>query len=785
MQGASRPPSAEIFGALQRGVQAHNRGNVAEAEALYRSVLRSDPHNFPALNMLGILQSQRGNFAEAITLLERALKVNPQSADAYANLAHIYFQSGNLQQAAASYVRAIAIKPDFALAHSNYSGVLRSLGRLQEALSHCDQALAAQPNFVNALNNRANVLFDLQRHPEALAGYENTISLAPGMPQAWLGRGNCLMELSRHAEAQSAYDTALRLNQGLAEAWIGRGNSASALRRHGEAEAAYEKALALDPRLTHALIGLGNAFGAMGRHDAAADAYRRAVGVSPESAAAWLALATAMRGLRRHDDALAACEKALAIDPAIKRAEGLRFLTKLNIWEWRDFDRDRSSLVGTNQATAMTAPFAMICATSSSSDQLKCAELYVAQAHPPSTLGVERSASGAHERINVAYLSADFGEHAVSLLTAGLFEHHDRSRFRTIGISLGRDDKSGMRDRIRSSFETFIDVAALGDAEVATSMRELGVDIAVDLMGYTEGSRPEILARRAAPIQVNYLGYPATMGAPFIDYMIADRFVIPVAQRDRYTEKIVYMPDTFQVNDSRRPPVERTPSREEYGLPAEAFIFCAFNTAHKITPLMFDIWMRLLRCVEHGVLWLVSNDGRAEDRLRQEAVSRGIASERLLFAPRTNYWDYLVRYRCADLFLDTLPFNGGTTVSDALWAGLPVVAASGEAFASRMAGSLLRAAGVPELVTESLSDYESLALKLASDRAMLADVKARLSANRGTCPLFDTARFARHVESAFRTMHDRHRRGERPEHIDVAGIGQDGVVPVAAGVPFR
>jgi protein O-GlcNAc transferase len=778
MQGVPRPPSADILAALQRAVQAHNRGNVAEAEALYRSVLAVDESNFPALNMLGILQGQRRNFAEAIILLKRASKVNPQSAEAYANLGHIYFQGGDLRQAAASYTQAIAIKPDFALAHSNYSGVLRSLGRLQEALSHCDKALAAQPNFVNALNNRANVLFDLQRYSDALAGYEKTISLAPQMPQAWLGRGNCLMELSRHVDAQSAYDKALVLNEGLAEAWLGRGNAANALRRHVEAESAYDKALALNPRLSDGWIGLGNALVAMGRFDAAADAYKRALGLSPESAKAWLALATAMHALRRHDDALAACEKALAIDPAIKRAQGLRFLAELSTWEWRNFDRDRSSLIaGGNQATAMTAPFAVICATSSSFDQLKCAERYVAEAHPPPARGIERGASRARDRITVAYLSADFGEHAVSLLIAGLFEHHDRSRFRTVAISFGRDDKSRMRDRIVGSFETFIDVGARSDLEVATLMRELEVDIAVDLMGHTESSRTGILAQRPAPIQVNYLGYPGTMGAQFIDYIVADRFVIPPEQRHHYTEKVVYMPDTFQVNDSQRPLVESRPSRAEHGLPAEAFVFCAFNTAHKITPLMFDIWMRLLSGVEHSVLWLVSNDRGAEDRLRQEAVARGVEPERLLFAPRTNYWDYLVQYRCADLFLDTLPFNGGTTVSDALWAGLPVISASGEAFASRMAGSLLRAAGLPELATESLQDYENLALRLAKDRTILADIKARLSADRSSCPLFDTARFAFHIESAFRSMYDRHRRGEQPEHLDVVGIGGAGAGP--------
>jgi protein O-GlcNAc transferase len=770
MQGVPPSTSAEIIGVLQRAVQAHNKGNLDEAEGLYRLVLKKDESNFTALNMLGILQGQRRNFGEATLFFERALQVNPRSAEACANLGHLYFQQGNLERAAATYARSLAIKPDFALAHSNYAGVLRSLGRAEEALSHCEKALAAQPNFVNALNNRANALFDLQRHQDALADYAKAISLAPTMPQAWLGRGNCLMELSRPVEAQAAYDKALGFAPGFTEAWLGRGNALAALRRHAEAKSAYDKALALDPRCADAWIGLGNVLLALGRYEDAGAAYKQALAVNPNSAKAWLAVATTAQALKRHDEAVAACEKALAIDAAIEHAEGMRFLAKLNTSDWRNLDDDRDRLIaGVNRGTLIASPFVMICATSSVQDQLKCAELFAAKRYPATAPHPEWKASGARDRINVAYVSADFGEHAVSLLTAGLFEHHDRSRFRTIAVSLGRDDRSKLRDRIKSSFETFVDAEARSDSEVVALMRELEVDIAVDLMGFTEGCRTGIFAQRAAAIAVNYLGYPGTMGVPYIDYIIADRLVIPDERRHHYSEKIARLPDTFQVNDSRRPPVEVPPSREECGLPAHAFVFCAFNTAHKITPLMFDIWMRLLKGVEHSVLWLVSNGREVENRLRQEVTSRGVGAERLIFAPRTNYWDYLKRYLCADLFLDTLPFNGGTTVSDALWAGLPVLACSGEAFASRMAGSLLRAVGLPELATASLQDYEGLGLKLASDRAMLADIKARLSANRDSSPLFDTARFCRHIESAFRTMYDRHRRGEPPADFDVVG----------------
>ncbi len=771
MQGVPRPLSPEMLGALQRAVQAHNKGSLDEAKTLYNHVLANDNGNFAALNMLGILLGQQRNYDEAIRLIERALKVNPQSAEACANLAHLHFEKGELEQAAAGYLRALAIKPDFALAHSNYSGVLRSLGRPHEALSHCDQALTAQPNFVNALNNRGNALFDLRRYEDALAAYESAMLRAPNLPQAWLGRGNCLMALSHHVEAKFAYEKSIELNGRLAEAWLGRGNSLTALRRHVDAHASYEKALAINPNLGDAWLGIGNVLLAQRRYDAAGAAFQRAVAANPNSAKARLAIATVMQALRRYDETIAACDGALALDPAATGVEGVRFLAKLNICDWRTFDTDRSQLVaGVNRGAPVALPFVMLCATSASSVQLKCAQRFAGEAYARALADPQRRDIGTHDRLNVAYVSGDFREHAVSLLMADLFERHDRSKIRTIAISFGPDDQSKMRDRLKRSFETFIDVDARSDSEVATLMRELDVDIAVDLMGHTEGSRTEILARRPAPIQVNYLGYPGTMGARFIDYIIADHFVIPREQRDHYAEKIVYLPDTFQANDGRRPSVEHAPSRAAHGIPSDAFVFCSFNATQKITPTMFDVWMRLLRGVERSVLWLVANDRGVEGRLRQEAAARGVGAERLLFAPRANYVDYLNRYRCADLFLDTLPFNGGTTVSDALWAGLPVLACSGEAYASRMAGSLMRTAGVPELVTDCLQEYENLALVLAKDPAMLADIKARLSLNRGTCTLFDTDRFRRHIESAYRVMYERYRRGEQPEHLDVATI---------------
>jgi predicted O-linked N-acetylglucosamine transferase (SPINDLY family) len=378
-----------------------------------------------------------------------------------------------------------------------------------------------------------------------------------------------------------------------------------------------------------------------------------------------------------------------------------------------------------------------------------------------------------HDRIRIAYLSADFRSHAVSHLLAGLIERHDRARFETIALSFGPDDGSEMRSRLSSAFERFIDVSDKSDREIAAMLRGLEIDIAVDLMGYTQDSRTGIFALRAAPVQINYLGYPGTMGADFMDYILADRTVIPERQQGDYAEKVVCLPDSFQPNDDARRIAERTPTRAEAGLPERGFVYCSFNNNYKITPAVFDIWMRLLRKIEGSVLWLRHSSTATADNLRREAGARGIDASRIVFAGQTKRLeDHLARHRLADLFLDTLPYNAHTTASDALWAGLPVVTCLGTTYAGRVAASLLHAVGLPELITQSLEDYEALALRLAMETDTLSAIKAKLARNRATHPLFDTDRYRRHLESAYATMWERYQRGEPPAAFCVEAMPQ-------------
>ena len=401
--------------------------------------------------------------------------------------------------------------------------------------------------------------------------------------------------------------------------------------------------------------------------------------------------------------------------------------------------------------------------------QLRCAQAYTAAKYPPAATPLCSGQPYTHPRLRLAYVSADFCEHALSYLLAGVFEAHDRARFEVWGIALKLGDGSAMATRVAAAFEHFVDASALSDNEVARLLREQEIDIAVDLTGHTQDARTAIFAAQPAPVQVNYLGYPGSMGAAYIDYIIADDFVIPEAARPHYAEQVVHLPDCFQGNDDQRVINAQPQTRAAHGLPEKSFIFCAFNNTYKLTPEFFDIWMRLLAAVPDSVLWLASGDASVQRNLRAEAEGRGIAPERLVFSPRIRYAEHLARLQLADLFLDTLPFNAGTTASDALRAGVPVLTCAGRAFSARMAGSLLRALGLPELITGSLAAYEARALELAANPAALSELRARLASNRTTHPLFDTRRFTRHLEQAYLAMQQRVDAGLPPDHLVISG----------------
>jgi predicted O-linked N-acetylglucosamine transferase (SPINDLY family) len=494
--------------------------------------------------------------------------------------------------------------------------------------------------------------------------------------------------------------------------------------------------------------------------------------LDPTSAETHYGRGIGLAELGHYETAAASFAKAVELVPNFPYALGGWLQLKLHQCDWTDWtgsvERVASSV---QQGDRVIIPFAFLAFCESTAAQLQCARVYVADSFPPVPPPIWAGRRRDTGPIRVAYLSADFRDHPVTQLLAGVLERQDRERFETLAVALRPPDDSALGQRVKAAARTFLDVSRESDTAVAQLMRAMQVDIAVDLQGFTLGTRAGIFAQRAAPIQVNYLGFAATMGAEYIDYIIADPVVIPAEAEGDYAEHVVRLPNCFLPYDNQQLIAADTPSRAEAGLPPEGFVFCAFNNQYKITPSMFDVWMRLLRETPGSVLWLRAAGAAVIANLRREAAARGIAAERLVFAPRVAAMeDHLARHRLADLFLDTAPYNAHATAINALWAGLPVLTYQGTTFAGRVGASLLRAVGLPELIADTLQEYEHLALTLANAPQSLAGIRARLADTRRTQPLFDTDRFCRNLEVAFVGMFERHRGGEPPANITIPGV---------------
>ena len=734
-----KPPSAanlhhsaeEAFAfalALFRG------GKFDQAERACTIILEHWSTYIAALHLRGLTRHKLRQFDGAVADCQQVLEQQPESAAAWNDLGNALSALQRHAQALDAFERALVIRPEFPEALNGCGAALSVQERHEEALARYDSALALKPDYVAALNNRAGVLARIGRREKALAGYDRAIALAPGSADLHYNRGSVLAALGRHHEALAGYDRALALRPGFAEAHNNRAGVLATLKRHQEAVASCTRALQIKPTLTEALKNRGGALSFLGRHEQAIDDL----------------------------------ERALELDSDLPFARGTLFHSKMHCCDWRNYDANAARIVaGVRANERVVEPFAFLGVSDCPADQLRCSRIWVRDQCPSSALPVPTGSWPAHRRIRVAYVASDLREHAVGYLIAGLLERHDRGRFEIVGVSLGVDDGSAMRSRLEKAFDRFVDVRAKSDQQVAQLLRDMEIDIAVDCNGFTTGARPAIFAMRPTPVQASYIGFPGTMGADYIDYLIADEVVIPRDLQGEYAENIVYLPDTYQANDSTRRIAERSPSRSDAGLPERAFVFCCFNNSYKIAPAIFDIWMRILHRVEGSVLWLIEGNASACRNLRREAAERSVSPDRIVFAPKIPSPDHLARHQLADLFLDTLPYNAHTTASDALWAGLPVLTCLGTTFAGRVAASLLQAIGLRELIADSLAEYESLALHLAGDCVRLARLRQQLSNQRDTWPLFDTPRFCRHMEAAYTQMWERHQRSERPAGFSV------------------
>jgi protein O-GlcNAc transferase len=794
--------SPQLQSMLQQAIQAFQGVNYDGADLILKEVLQNDINSADAVFELGIAYAKANRFMEASTIFcclqtyknndvripynlglihslqgkhqlalaayDLALKIQPDDAEALINKGSTFIDIKNYVLALEVLEKATQIRPDIPEAWSNKGIALNNLNLYQESISAYNEAIKLAPSYHEAWSNKGVTLNELKRYDEAITHYDKALSLKPDYAEAWSNKGVTLDELKRFDEAITHYDKALSLKPDYAEAWSNKGVTLNELKRYDEAITHYDKALSLKPDYAEAWSNKGVTLDELKRFDEAITHYDKALSLKPDYAEAWSNKGVTLNELKRYDEAITHYDKALSLKPNIDWAAGDLLHTKMKICSWLGLAeslKDISKKVVANEKVA--APFSLLALNDDALLHKKSSEIYIQSRYPFNpVLGpiLKRPES---QKIRVGYFSADFHNHATGYLMAELFELHDKSQFELVGFSFGPIANDEMRQRLEKSFDQLIEVGRKSDVEVAKLSRDLNIDIAVDLKGFTEDARTGIFSYRAAPIQVNYLGYPGTMGADYIDYIIADKTLITLDAQSSYSEKVVYLPNSYQVNDRKRAISEKQFTRHELGLPEDGFVFCCFNNNFKILPATFASWMRILKAVEGSVLWLLQDNSWAVENLKKEAEKQGITADRLVFAERLPLTEHLARHRQADLFLDTFPYNAHTTTSDALWAGLPVLTLMGRSFASRVAASLLNAIGLPELITSTQEEYGALAIELALHPKKLADAKLKLANNRMTTPLFDTPLFAKNLEAAYIKMHAQYFEDLLPECINL------------------
>ncbi|TCT21325.1 tetratricopeptide repeat protein [Thiobaca trueperi] len=593
-------------------------------------------------------------------------------------------------------------------------------GRTDEAARLFQAVLAAHPNHPAALYSLAVIAMDRADPEEALRLTETGVLAAPDFAPIWFAHATALRALGRQEEALANYDRALEIQPDYLEALTNSGVLLRELLRHGEALERFNRILTIDPNSTTALANC----------------------------------AILLTEFKQSEEAIKLFERLLALNPDFDYGLGLLCYERLHICDWTDYESQAARIIeGLRAGRRVCKTLALMAICDSAEDHFRAARIFAESYCPRQPIALWQGEQYKHDRIRIAYVSADLREHPVGHLMAGVFEHHDKSRFETIAISVGIDDQSRLRERMVKAFDHFIDARLMGSRQIAEKMREMEVDIAIDLSGYTADSRIHVFAYRPAPVQVGYLGYPGTLGTDYMDYIIADRHVIPEEHQPFYSERVLYLPESYLPTDDSIRISERTPTRAECGLPETGFVFCSFSHDYKITPSIFSVWMRLLNQVPGSVLWLMSRNELSQRNLRSEAGRHGVDPARLIFASRVpRIEDHLARYRQADLFLDTHPYNAHTTAADALMAGLPVVTYMGNAFPSRVAGSLLYSVGLGNLVGQSLEQYESLALELANNPEELLRIKVHLKESREAGRFFDSGKFCSNLEFLFLSL---------------------------------
>ena len=697
-------------------------------------MIQMQKQGLETLFIKGVNLHQQGQLEQAKIIYEQVLSRNPRHFETTFLLGVIAGQSKRPEIAIEFFRKAIEINPNYAEAHNNHGNALQELGRVSEALDCYARAIQIKPDFALAYYNQGNALKKLNRLNEALKCYDRAVVIQPDYIEAFIHRGNLLIELKRFEEALENYDQAISINPDIAEAHSNRGNALQELNRFDEAVASYDKAIYLKSEYATAYANRGNS----------------------------------LLQLKRLDEAVTSYQQAINFQPEAEYVLGTILNVQMQMCDWGCLEEVMSKLIkAVNENKKASPPFQVLSLTDSLDIQRKVAQIWIKDKCPVDPLPGGVFKLTRKEKIRLGYFSGDFREHAVSYLAAELFEVHDKNRFELIAFNYGPVDKSPISSRIENAFYEFKNVGHLTDSEIAFISREMKIDVAIDLSGLTQYGRTGIFSCRAAPVQISYLGYLGTIGCEEYDYLMADETLIPEESQQHYSEKIIYLP-SYQINDSKRKIADRIFIKKELRLPEKGFVFCCFNNNYKITPLVFDTWMRILKDVPESVLFLFADNKWVIKNLKSEAEKRGVSKARLIFAGHISRGEYLARYKVVDLFLDTLPYNAGTTASDALWTGLPVLTCFGESFASRMAASLLTALDLPELVTSSLEQYERIAVELALNPVKLSALREKLNHRKNTSILFDAVKMTRKIEEGYIAAYEHVFSGLPAEHIYIS-----------------
>lgn len=716
---------------LQQAVYHHQNKNYTEAKKLYKYLLKINSSNFDALMLLGFLHAETGEAEEAISFLSKAVKINDQSEPLCFNLAIAYMSRGQHQNAERFFRRVLTINPQNLKAIQELAAIESRKNNLDSAVGYYEKAIQISSFDADMYNDLALVIKRQKDYSRAIDLFRKSLELNPGNASALNNLGNLFVEIGELSQAQELFYAAVNI----------------------------------DPKLVGPYIGLGSVLEKRDLYLEAIDFYDKALQVDEKSIVALTNKAQALIRLGRYQDALVIFNEAHSLNPDFRNLCGSRIGTQLQLCEWSSLSKRIDELQQKiAQGLPATDPFVELTVMDAPKTQKRAAEIYFNDQFSvvgPMSAWCARSS----HKIKVAYFSADFRSHPVSFLTAELFEVHSRAKFEFIGISFS-SVKDEWQKRISCALDQFIDASQMSDQEVMNLIHQHEIDIAIDLGGYTQKSRFGLFAKRLAPVQMSYLGYLGTTGSSCIDYIIADSEIIPAESQKYYSEKVAYLP-SYQANDSHRTPSDLQFSRKALGIPEDVFVFCCFNNNYKILPEIFSSWMRILIKIEKSILFLYAENVTAQENLRKEAAARGVNPARIIFGERLSVSDYLARYQVADLFLDTYPYNAGTTASDALWVGVPVLTMQGNSFASRVASSLLTAIGLPELITKSIGEYELLAGNLASDPDKLRSIKEKLEANKLTMPLFNTRQFAENLEKLYEIAHQRSISGQQPDSIRV------------------